>query len=209
MEKSYALDYTGNRNLSYKEKGLLLTVLLDLDFEKFSIRELKERTTDSKNVILAIIKDLVKKDYVRKRIMRCNGSVKNLFYSLNIGVFLEEEEREFKRLLDERPYFVYILIDEKQESMKIGESCFPNQRKTSLEKEYKQKLDFLCVFRTNSNDFLEEAFHRYFSEYRIKGEWFEFNDEMRDDILGFNLPSIITNRIFKKLTTLEEFKQLP
>jgi Meiotically Up-regulated Gene 113 (MUG113) protein len=78
------------------------------------------------------------------------------------------------------PCFVYFVTDET--IVKIGWSTKPKKRIRALENEYKTKLRMALLIRSYAGAFLETHLHYQFRKHRLYGEWFAYNDDIKEFI---------------------------
>ena len=89
---------------------------------------------------------------------------------------LREEE---KKVITEEPCFVYLMVDTTNGFHKIGISNHPEYREKTLQSE-KPTIEMVCAKSFPSRliaQSIESALHAAFTAKRVRGEWFNFNDE--------------------------------
>jgi hypothetical protein len=74
--------------------------------------------------------------------------------------------------------FVYFILAEETNRVKIGFSNEPERRLSDLQTGSPCSLRMLAVFRGNSRT--EKALHAKFAKQRINGEWFHFHATIRE-----------------------------
>lgn len=72
--------------------------------------------------------------------------------------------------------FIYAIYNEFENIIKIGFSNDPVRRLDQLQTSLVHRLDLLLTFVGTSE--LETKIHRQLKKYRLKGEWFEANQEV-------------------------------
>jgi len=70
--------------------------------------------------------------------------------------------------------YIYIMYDENSKYFKIGRSVNPQKREKTLQSE-KPSIVLLYTFKGVNND--EIILHEKFKSKRIRGEWFNLNDD--------------------------------
>lgn len=110
----------------------------------------------------------------------CRGSFRCL------ADYLEREagQSSFGSFRPAKPSERVYLIGTDDGPVKIGLTTNPGQRLESLQTGYPAKLKLLAIVPGGRS--LERAYHRYFDEQRIHGEWFEPTDDMRREISFWN-----------------------
>lgn len=73
--------------------------------------------------------------------------------------------------------FVYFILDEISDSIKIGYSTNPENRLNALQTGCPHKLKLLFKYKCDKS--MEKEFHNGFSTYKKSGEWFEYADEIK------------------------------
>jgi len=71
---------------------------------------------------------------------------------------------------------IYFIQNERTKSIKIGVSNNPEKRIKGLQTSNEDKLNILCIM--NGGYLEEKRLHKRFSEYRVSGEWFSYNNEI-------------------------------
>jgi len=79
--------------------------------------------------------------------------------------------------------WVYFMLEEKTNAVKIGTSHNAKQRLEELQPANPYKLTIIHEERGNRKT--ETEFHRRFKEYRLLGEWFEYSQEIKEYISDF------------------------
>lgn len=80
--------------------------------------------------------------------------------------------------------FIYFVADEKDKHIKIGRTRDVKSRVGQLKTSNPYKLHIVKVIR--GTDVQELDIHKMFQVYRVNGEWFEFNEEIRNYIDTLN-----------------------
>lgn len=71
---------------------------------------------------------------------------------------------------------VYFLLNKNQNTVKIGSSYNPRKRFITLQRDSLDKLEFLDYIQVGEKGRKrEKELHKVFEDFRIKGEWFEYN----------------------------------
>ena len=73
--------------------------------------------------------------------------------------------------------YVYLITDERCNVCKIGFSKNPESRLKEIQTSYPFKLKLECYVAGTIED--EGKLHRTFKSYRLMGEWFEYNHEIK------------------------------
>ncbi|WP_260581148.1 GIY-YIG nuclease family protein [Sphingopyxis sp. PET50] len=78
--------------------------------------------------------------------------------------------------------FVYCIVHHERQAAKIGYSADPDRRFRQLQT---GSPDMLTLFdRMPGDTALETAFHRYFAERKLMGEWFDDRDHAVTGLFG-------------------------
>ena len=83
---------------------------------------------------------------------------------------------------------VYFILNDRAGAVKIGNAMRPVSRMRELQTASPDTLELLLVlspqpYQRNADWFAEgkeDALHLKFKKYHIRGEWFEFSEEIRD-----------------------------
>ncbi len=78
--------------------------------------------------------------------------------------------------------YIYVIIDETTNAVKIGYSNDPIRRLSSLQTAHsKTTLKLLTIFQGDKD--IESAIHIDLEEYKLQGEWFDFNKDVKDYLI--------------------------
>lgn len=135
------------------------------------------------------LKDL-KKD-LTSLLCRVNANLKLYHYhgdfSIGWNNTLEFTKRQnIKKITDQetivspKPGFVYLMFNSSTGMHKIGYSKNPVYRERILQSE-KPTIETIHFFQGRFKD--ETALHIKYAEYRVRGEWFQFNENVLPDVL--------------------------
>ena len=173
---------------------------IDLAHRTHSLRQVMDGiASGQEQAILAAIDDwLVKKKEYEKQ----EGY--NLSYSaiqlpqLDIGVALlealgipsspdlnnykQERKPKLKKVENPKVGFVYLMLNKRNQYVKIGWSKNPTYREETLQAE-DPDIELLHKFSATFSD--EKAIHQKYSEFRIRGEWFRLNEVHIRQIIGW------------------------
>jgi hypothetical protein len=81
---------------------------------------------------------------------------------------------------------VYLLLDRKSNSIKIGKANDVEQRLSDLQVGNPNELEVLTVIPCNSEKHsidVERQLHNDFKEYHMRGEWFRYDEEVFSEII--------------------------
>jgi Meiotically up-regulated gene 113 len=70
--------------------------------------------------------------------------------------------------------FVYLMLNLRNGFVKIGKSKKPKHREKTLQSE-EPEIVLLCAYWTDPD--MEQELHSYFSDKRVRGEWFHLSPE--------------------------------
>lgn len=73
---------------------------------------------------------------------------------------------------------IYIIKIKDKDICKIGYSENPEKRLTSLQTANYEKLELVATFKGNKD--LELHLHKKFGAYRLNGEWFTYNENIKN-----------------------------
>lgn len=103
----------------------------------------------------------------------------------NYSPLLNKLESECETLETNEKCHVYLMIDTTNNFHKIGISNFPAYREKTLQSD-KPTIELICSKKFPSRkiaESIEKALHTTFAEKRLRGEWFELNDNEIDEII--------------------------
>lgn len=103
----------------------------------------------------------------------------------NYSPLLNKLESECETLKTNEKCHVYLMIDTTNNFHKIGISNFPEYREKTLQSD-KPTIELICSKKFPSRkiaESIEKALHTTFAEKRLRGEWFELNDNEIDEII--------------------------
>lgn len=80
---------------------------------------------------------------------------------------------------------IYLIVCRETQTCKIGYSKEPNKRLKQLKTGNANTLELLHVQEGTIPQ--EQAIHKIFAQYRITGEWFQYNDDIK---LYFNIKEL-------------------
>jgi hypothetical protein len=80
---------------------------------------------------------------------------------------------------------IYILLDELNEVVKIGKTKNIDKRIKALQTSSPCKLKLLISLPEN-NQINEKRLHRKYQDKRIKGEWFKYDEEIKQEIINIS-----------------------
>lgn len=100
------------------------------------------------------------------------------------------ESHQFQHELDEwqrqhgigihRPQYIYFILNELRNTIKIGISKDPESRTRYLQTSCADPLTYLGSILGNRED--ERKLHAQFSSCQLAGEWFEYSEDLQDAI---------------------------
>lgn len=91
-----------------------------------------------------------------------------------------EQQRQQAMRIDAETNKVYFILDSTNNTVKIGVSQHPIKRMADLQTSSPHPLTLLAV--TLGGYELEKKLHRRFARYRLSGEWFRMNDDLKSYI---------------------------
>lgn len=127
-------------------------------------------------------------------------------YSRRIRAFLTKNGVELNKVHDDK--YIY-LIGNQDGLVKIGRSKDPIKRVRELSTG--SGVELLCVayWKVDADSLsIEKEMHEYFSEYRVKGEWFSFKDKTIEDIevsISCKFERVYYNKFIQNLTEKSKY----
>jgi hypothetical protein len=90
-----------------------------------------------------------------------------------------------KKTPENRPGFVYVIRGEETNLYKIGRTKNWEQRIGDIRNSSPTPIEIIGIFHTEKDHIaLELDIHEKFSEYRQHGEWFEFCDDILEELIS-------------------------
>jgi hypothetical protein len=98
---------------------------------------------------------------------------------------------------------IYLIIEQKKEYCKIGFSKNPVKRLSSMQTSHHCNLEILHIIEGDIKE--EKLLHRKFENYKVKNEWFTFNDEILGYFKRLSLSKdLIKEKILNENTVIQE-----
>ncbi len=73
----------------------------------------------------------------------------------------------------------YVMLNHDTNLIKIGKSCDVDRRRNTLETQSGSRIEVIKIFPTD----IEAELHRKFDAYRVRGEWFNFPNEVLQELV--------------------------
>lgn len=160
--------------------GNVASVTTDLDIiDKTTIKILSGG--QNRNMIFVYSSGLNKIIFKSRRKVSQNfiDWIKNTLPNLNIDISQILQNLETKKQNHENK--TYLIYSENSKLTKIGRSTDPNKRFEDLKR---NRFDDTLIFLAYINKDLENILHSEFSEFRVKYEWFNLDNETINNILS-------------------------
>lgn len=87
---------------------------------------------------------------------------------------------------------IYFILNEENQHIKIGYSVNPLKRIKALQTGNSYNLEILTVIEGDIS--MEKLLHKKFKNYKIKNEWFQFSEEIKEFIYFINYLYVVDNK---------------
>ncbi len=120
------------------------------------------------------------RDGVEKR-MRMRGELETRRKLLQDSIAMFDSIKPVKveiRVIDEPTCYVYFILNKRRSVVKVGRSSNPYKRLRALQTSNADPLMLLCAIEGPPQ--LEKTLHGIFDSYRLSGEWFRYDGELKE-----------------------------